>query len=293
MEKARFPMPTMTITQGYDMGTHKGTYALDLAGEDTGVDWVLAPFSCIVKHIENASFGIWYWVESLEPVLCANGEITKLTAMFGHDDKVRHKVGDIIKQGDKLCAEGTSGYATGNHCHFELGKGEYVGTWYENGQGVWMLYNEVKPNEYLFVPKDCNIKKDYGYKWTIESNFSYCGHIQNIGWTDYVKEGETRGTTGQSLRLEAIKIDSDIPIQAKAHIQDIGWVDYGTINKDTIIGTTGEAKRLEAICLKGNIMYRVHLQNDGWTNWTKGDGIATLGSVGMSQRIEAIEIKKT
>lgn len=127
----------------------------------------------------------------------------------------------------------------------------------------------------------------------VKSPLSYCGHIQNIGWTNYVNNSETCGTTGQALRLEAIKIDADIPIQAKAHIQDIGWVDYGTINKDTIIGTTGEAKRLEAICLKGDIMYRVHLQNDGWTNWTKADGIATLGSVGMSQRIEAIEIKKT
>lgn len=170
MEKAKFPMPTMNITQGYDMGTHKGTYAIDMAGEDSGIDWVLAPFTCKVMHVEsNRSYGNWYWVESVEPVLCANGEVTKLTAMFGHDNKMRHKKGDIIKQGEHLCAEGTSGHATGNHCHMEIGKGNYVGTWYPNKYGVYMLYNEVKPNEYLCLPDNYRVIKNGGYKWTKES----------------------------------------------------------------------------------------------------------------------------
>lgn len=169
MEKAKFPMPTMTVTQGYDVGTHKGAYALDLAGEDTGIDWVLAPFTGTIKQVLSASYGNWYWFESNEPVLCANGEVTKLVAMFGHDNKVRHKVGDVIKQGDKLCAEGTSGNATGNHCHLEVGKGSYVGTWYPNQYQVYMLYNAVKPNEYLCVPDDYVIRNDGGYVWKKES----------------------------------------------------------------------------------------------------------------------------
>lgn len=169
MEKAKFVMPTMTITQGYDMGTHKGAYALDLAGEDRGIDWVLAPFTGTIKQVLSGTYGNWYWFESMEPVLCANGEVTKLVAMFGHDNKVRHKVGDVIKQGDNLCAEGTSGNATGNHCHLELGKGVYVGTWYQNSNGVYMLYNAVKPNEYLCVPDNYVINQDGGYVWKRES----------------------------------------------------------------------------------------------------------------------------
>ena len=35
MEKAKFPMPYMNITQGYDIGAHKGSFALDLAESDT------------------------------------------------------------------------------------------------------------------------------------------------------------------------------------------------------------------------------------------------------------------
>ena len=169
MEKAKFPMPTMNITRGYDEATHKGAYALDMAGEDAGIDWVEAPFTGVIKHVESASYGNWYWFESLEPVLCANGEVTKLTCMFGHDNKMRHKVGDIVKQGEHLCAEGMSGKATGNHCHMEVGKGEYVGTWYPNQYGVYMIYNAVKPNEYLCVPDNYAIVNGYGYNWKRES----------------------------------------------------------------------------------------------------------------------------
>ena len=126
--------------------------------------------------------------------------------------------------------------------------------------------------------------KDYDVK--------YRAHVQDIGWQDWVGDGETAGTTGKSKRLEAFQIDCDEEIEAKAHLQTDGWIDYGKITKDTVIGSTGESKRLEDICLKGNIKFRVHLAEDGWTAWTDADGIATLGTVGQAKRIEAIEIKK-
>lgn len=168
MEKLKFPMPTMTITHGYDEGTHRGTYAIDCAGEDTGIDWVLAPFTGKIVHTESKSYGNWYWFESLEPVLCANGIEDYITVMFGHDNKMRHKVGDIIKQGENLCAEGKSGNANGNHCHIEVGRGKYCGPWYQNKYGIWMLYNAVKPNEYMCIPDNYTIKKNGGYNWKWE-----------------------------------------------------------------------------------------------------------------------------
>lgn len=175
MEKAKFPMPTMNITQGYNEGSHKGTFALDLAGEDSGIDWVLAPFTGKIVKTLSGTFGNWYWFESLDKVLCANGELTKLTCMFGHDNKMRHKEGDIIKQGEPLCAEGTSGNVTGNHCHLEVGVGSFAGTWYPNQYGIYMIYNAVKPNEYLCLPDDYKIKiadgvlRNGGLGWKRES----------------------------------------------------------------------------------------------------------------------------
>ena len=52
-QKALFPMQYLNITQGYGVGTHKGTYAIDNAGRNTGIDNVVAPFDCKVKKIWN------------------------------------------------------------------------------------------------------------------------------------------------------------------------------------------------------------------------------------------------
>jgi len=37
----------------------------------------------------------------------------------------------------------------------------------------------------------------------------YRTHVQNVGWQDWVNEGETAGTVGRSLRIEAIEIIQD------------------------------------------------------------------------------------
>lgn len=118
------------------------------------------------------------------------------------------------------------------------------------------------------------------------------GHIQSSGWGAYQGEWETIGTTGKSKRLEAIQIDPlGMEIKAKAHIQSDGWVDYGTITKDTVIGTTNEAKRLECLCFEGNFEWRAHLAHSGWTDWTEADGTATLGTVGQALQIEALQFR--
>lgn len=163
--------------------------------------------------------------------------------------------------------------------------------------GVWQFGkvniggNDVDGN---YIYKDYpQIIRDLGLNHLSPiSDFKYQAHVENIGWQEWVYNGQVAGTTGESLRLEALRIDAPFEIEAKAHLQDIGWVDYGKINKDTIIGTTGESRRLEDLCFKGAFKYRVHIEYTGWTPWTDADGIATLGTVGQSLRIEAIEMKK-
>lgn len=122
------------------------------------------------------------------------------------------------------------------------------------------------------------------------SKLKYEAHLQDIGWQGWKSNGETAGTTGESRRLEAIRIDAPFEIEADAHLENIGWVHYGKINKESIIGTIGESRRLECLKLKGNFKYRVHIEGSGWSAWTNADGICTLGSVGQSLRIEAIEM---
>ena len=61
-------------------------------------------------------------------------------------------------------------------------------------------------------------------------------------------------------------------------------------------GTSGEAKRLEAIriALTGemaehyDIYYRVHAQSFGWLNWAKNG--EPSGNAGLAKRLEGIQI---
>ena len=126
---------------------------------------------------------------------------------------------------------------------------------------------------------------------------SYKTHVQDIGWMDYVSNGITAGTCGQSKRMEAIQIKLQNMaggIEYKTHVQDIGWMDW--VSNDAVSGTSGQSKRLEAIQIRltgeaadnYDIYYRVHAQNLGWMDWAKNGDPA--GTAGYSYRLEAIEI---
>ena len=120
-----------------------------------------------------------------------------------------------------------------------------------------------------------------------------CAHVENEGWLDWEPDGEIIGTTGADLKLEALRIDPlGTAVKAKAHIQDKGWIDYGEVDKDTVIGTVGENKAIECLCLEGDFEWRAHLAESGWTDWTEADGVATLGTVGQALQMEAIQIRR-
>lgn len=127
----------------------------------------------------------------------------------------------------------------------------------------------------------------------------YQSHVQRIGWQDYVKNGQTSGTQGQALRMEAIRIklsDTDLngSIQYRSHVQRIGWQDWKSNGE--LSGTTGQSLRLEAIQIKltdelaqkYDIYYRVHSQGFGWLGWACNGQKA--GTEGYYKRMEAIQI---
>lgn len=147
------------------------------------------------------------------------------------------------------------------------------------------------PNPCQVMPINMGGAYAFRKKGQAKHNIGYKAHVEGIGWQEWKYDGETAGTTGQNLRMEALRIDFDKDVYAKAHIENLGWVDYGKIDINTVIGTTGRGFRLECLCLKGAFSYRVHIANIGWTCWTNADGIATLGSVGQGLSIQAIEIR--
>ena len=130
---------------------------------------------------------------------------------------------------------------------------------------------------------------------------SYKTHVQSYGWMGTKRDGQASGTTGQSKRIEAIRIVTtgvSGGIQYKTHVQSIGWEKDWKSN-GAISGTYGQSKRVEAIQIKltgaianqYDVQYRVHCQRVGWTNWVKNG--ETAGTTGRGLRMEAIEIKLT
>ena len=83
---------------------------------------------------------------------------------------------------------------------------------------------------------------------------SYQAHVQNVGWQKAVSDGAAAGTSGRSLRVEALKV----------------WL-------------TGDISKYY------DVVYRAHVQNVGWQPWVVDGGLA--GTTGRSLRVEAVQVK--
>lgn len=166
MEKPLYPSPYMRITQGYMVGTHKDSYAIDEAGSDSGIDYIKAPFTGIVKKIYTSDANE-VWLESLEPVIYPDGTVDYMTMLFAHDNNVSNLfVGKVISRGERFYEEGTKGNASGNHVHMECGKGKFTGSgWHKNSAGYWSINNGKNPTECLWIDDSIKILNSNGYNF--------------------------------------------------------------------------------------------------------------------------------
>ena len=138
------------------------------------------------------------------------------------------------------------------------------------------------------------------------AHVQYRSHLQTYGWQNWKNDGDISGTTGKVKRLESLKLelknkDYTGGICYNAHVQTIGWQadpnKSATWKKDgEFCGTTGNAKRLEAIQIElygemaehYDIYYRVHSQTYGWMKWAKNGEMT--GTTGQHKRIEGIQV---
>ena len=100
MEKPIFPSKYMRITQGYNIGTHKDSFAIDNADKDSGISNIYAPFTGIIKKIyQNDANEVW--LESTDKVEYPDGTIDYMNIMFAHCNDISNLfVGKIIKQNE-------------------------------------------------------------------------------------------------------------------------------------------------------------------------------------------------
>ena len=116
----------------------------------------------------------------------------------------------------------------------------------------------------------------------------YSAHVQDAGWLDPVYDGEVAGTTGQARRLEALSF-TDPSIVARGHVQDLGWMpesdtQVGTTGRSLRL----EAVRLSSRFEGWRVVCQAHVQNLGWLT-PVGDG-EVCGTTGLSLRLEAVSI---
>lgn len=124
----------------------------------------------------------------------------------------------------------------------------------------------------------------------------YQAHIQDYGWLAPGCDGDIAGSTGLSLRLEALSIavSGTGTVCAQAHVQKVGWMaEQCTSGGDSItIGTTGRSLAIQAIRFRradAPMDANAHLHGTGWQGWRSGHDF-TVGTVGESRPMEAIQI---
>ena len=164
MEKPIFPSKYMRITQGYEEGTHVGSYAIDNAGKDSSISDVYAPFTGIIKKIYSNDANE-VWLESIDKVAYPDGTIDYLTVMFAHDNDVSHLfVGKRVSQGEVFYHEGKKGNVTGNHCHIECGRGKFINPgWSQLSSGYWSILNKKQPEECFWLDDSIQVLDSHGY----------------------------------------------------------------------------------------------------------------------------------
>jgi len=249
MQKAIFPTKDMRITQGYGPGTysHDDSCSLDISGVNGVLLRAFAPFDCVIKKIYTQDANE-VWIESLEPVLYADGTVDYMTMMFIHDNDVSDLyVGKVLKQYEEFYQEGVKGNVTGSHIHFECGKGRFDGSgWHQNNTGAWSINNGVTPESCLFVTANTNIVDGCGYNWkydtSVDKKFKIGDQVYLNGYL-YVDSGGNGQGGYFKNELVTITNISYNPISTKPYLLnngDLGWVAEEDLSTEPILDVVPE-----------------------------------------------------
>lgn len=118
----RWPVPGYSrITSKFGMRTHPitGVYKLHSGvdiGAPKGTNFIAAADGVVVKAYYNRAYGNMVMIDH------GGGVVT----LYAHGSSIEVKVGDTVRQGQTVLKVGHTGYATGDHAHFEVRiNGEY------------------------------------------------------------------------------------------------------------------------------------------------------------------------
>lgn len=161
-----FPLEYMVISNPEGATSHAGTLQIDFLGWDSNGRVLncpyYAPCTCKCVDITDTSTNNRVY-ESINKVHLADGTLGYVTFECAHDNFPVTTVGTILTQGQLMGHTGTAGYVTGDHLHFQCGRGTYQG-WTQLPNGNWMLSNEMHIYDACYV-NDTTIIDGEGYNW--------------------------------------------------------------------------------------------------------------------------------
>ena len=171
---------TQTYTGAYSHKSYSSgspaSYPFDEACSSNGKDWFYCPCDemKLVRIYGVGSSGTnTIFLESTSKVHFADGTEDYCSILVMHSDDSdlkRLKEGQLFKRKEKICQEGTDGYATGNHFHISVGKGRFLSpTWIQNSKGQWDINTakgRFRPEELFFVDKSfTTVRSSLGLKF--------------------------------------------------------------------------------------------------------------------------------
>ena len=176
-----FGMRTINVTQLPGGSYSHPNYAMDLAGEDAGIDyWWAQGRWRVVGFFGYAGTILFTHVDSNgdpEAVYCADGVRRIVTLALTHSGSnyvKRPEIGRIYENLVPMYEEGMQGQATGNHIHLEVAAGVQRTKVWDDQLRVWKMPNELNPVRVMFI--------NQGFSKVISTMgapFSFCESLEH------------------------------------------------------------------------------------------------------------------
>ena len=136
------------VTSPFGMRSGKMHRGVDLASDNIGTDWNLVAADSTVTRVSYEAGGAGHWLEA-KVDFPIGGKVAYIryyhlrepARFYDRSNKPPVRVGDKMKQGEKLGIEGNTGASAGSHLHFELRLGGDLPT------------DAVDPVPHLWIPK--------------------------------------------------------------------------------------------------------------------------------------------
>lgn len=261
-QAAMWFMDYVSITQppGGDY-SHMGTQNFDVGHGGLIHANIKAPFDCkIVKIHTGSGYGNTVIIESLEPVLYADGTVDYMSMAFGHDNDVSDlTVGQTLVQGQVFYQTGTKD-ASAAHAHVTCIKGKYKGDmWVTNSYGNSCSPNAISPTTALFIPEGITVTGTKGltfvtynpcdHTYEVKNDVAVCSKCPEV----YVVPQPTGGEAYMDI------VDQKTSKGAAAHKTPYGEA-----------AVTNYYKKGQTVCVRGSV---VNAYGKTWYQLTSGEWI--------------------